>query len=77
MVPDARKLTRKKYSNIDSNSNSIPPNAPIPHVPMMMEDAGGGGMDRYTSQQQQGQDMTRGREREKAGRRLSKRRNDF
>jgi len=44
---------------------------------MMMEDAGGGGMDRYTSQQQQGQDMTRGREREKAGRRLSKRRNDF
>jgi hypothetical protein len=77
MVPDARKLTRKKYSNIDSNSNSIPPNAPIPHVPMMMEDAGGGGMDRYTSQQQQGQDMTRGREREKAGRRLSKLRNDF
>jgi hypothetical protein len=76
MLPDGRKLQRKR-SNVPPNS--IPANAPIPmHVPLSAVANATNQISHMPSQGQlttlQGQEM---KGKEKYGRRLSKRRNDF
>lgn len=74
MLPDGRKLTRKRTTMIPSSS--IPHNAPIPlHVPLpeapaLNPVATMRNNERYSAQ---GQEI---KGREKVGKRLSKRRND-